>query len=187
MTKLNYKREFNSLTVDELKAILTAYDPAIDQVPLRTKKTVKFAVQSLFIKLSQPIENPLFYFTADDSNRTIVCVKESDIDQIENFDHDRPRTWDFTDPSGQPKSANDTFVADEENLSETGSDLPSDHGSVHGSQYSHRNSNDYVPSEEQNAMWDIIKNQSNRMDNLIAYLDTKQKRTNVPMDKFKVT
>lgn len=187
MTKLNYKREFNSLTVDELKAILTAYDPAIDQVPLRTKKTVKFAVQSLFIKLSQPIENPLFYFTADDSNRTIVCVKESDIDQIENFDHDRPRTWDFTDPSGQPKSANDTFVADEENLSEAGSDLQSDHGSVRGSQYSHRISNEYVPSEEQNAMWDIIKNQSNRMDNLIAYLDTKQKRTNVPMDKFKVT
>ena len=51
MTKLNYKREFTSLTIAELKAVLTTYDPSVDQVPLKSKKTVKFAVESLFIKL----------------------------------------------------------------------------------------------------------------------------------------
>ena len=187
MTKLNYKREFNSLTIDELKAILTAYDPSINQVPLKTKKTVKFAVQSIFIELGRPLENPLFYFTADDTDRSIICVKESEIDQIEDFDHDRPRTWDFSDPSGLPKSFNDTFLGEDENLSENNSVQGSDQGSVHGSHYSRQISGDYVPSEDQNAMWEIIKSQSNRMDNLISYLDTKTKIPSVPMDKFKVT
>ena len=188
MTKLNYKREFNSLTIDELKAILTAYDPSVNQVPLKTKKTVKFAVQSLFITLKQPLENPLFYFTADDSDRSIICVKESEITVLEDFDHDRPRTWDFSDPSGLPTSVNDTFVAEEEeNLSENASVHESDHGSVQGSHYSRQISNDYVPSENQNAMWEIIRNQSDRMDNLISYLDTKTKIPSIPMDKFKVT
>lgn len=187
MTKLNYKREFNSLTIDELKAILTAYDPSINQVQLKSKKTVKFAVESLFIKLKTPLENPLFYFTADDNDRSIVCVKESDIDELEIFDHDRPRTWDFSDPSGHPKTINDTFVAEEENHSETASVHGSDHGSVHGSQYSRQISGDYLPSEDQNAMWELIRNQSNRMDNLISYLDTKSRTPSIPMDKFKVT
>ena len=184
MTKLNYKREFNSLTVDELKAVLKAYDPTNDQVSLRTKKTVKFAVQSLFIRLKQRLDNPLFYFTADDSDRTIVCVKETDIEEIGDYDHERPRTWDFSDPSALPKTADETFVAEEENPSEHGSAHHSDHDSVHESELSRH---DYSPSDDQNAMWEIIKNQSNRMDNLISYLDSKTKGPSVPMDKFKVT
>ena len=183
MPKLNYKREFNSLTVGELKAVLTTYDPTGDQVSLKTKGTVKFAVQSAFIKLSQPLENPLFYFTADDSDRSVICVKESDIDDISDFENDRPRNWDFTNPSAVPKSAEETFIADEENHST----VESDRISEHGASYTHSERGGYVPSEEQNAMWEILKSQSSRMDNLISYLDTKNKTPNVPMDKFKVT
>ena len=184
MTKLNYKREFTSLTIAELKAVLTTYDPSVDQVPLKSKKTVKFAVESLFIKLHQPLVNPLFYFTADDSNRSIICTKESDIEDIGDYENERPRTWDFSNPSAVPQSVNDTFVAEEDNLSENDSETRSEHGSAHGSDLSRH---EYSPSDDQNAMWEIIRNQSTRMDNLISYLDTKTKVPNVPMDKFKVT
>ena len=50
MTKLNYKREFNSLTIDELKAILTAYDPSINQVQLKFRSMGVFDIRYVTFK-----------------------------------------------------------------------------------------------------------------------------------------
>ena len=98
MAILKYKRKLSELVVQELKAVLTKYNPDLDLKPFSKKETLKLQVETHFSSLptkplwytSEP-SNPTFYLTANDENREILCIDESEItENLADYDNNRP-------------------------------------------------------------------------------------------------
>ena len=179
MTILKYKRQLNDLIIQELKAVLTRYNPDLDLKPFSKKETLKLQVETHFSTLqtkplwytSEPT-NPTFYFTADDQTRKIVCIDETEITgNVTDYNNERPFNWKF-DEKKEPE-------APKSEASHKSHDDRLDTVSNHSSR-----TRDFFDDEPRELL-SIIKNQSDQIDNLMALLGNRT--THTVNDKFKIT
>ena len=189
MTILKYKRKLNDLEIKELQAVLAKYKPELDLKSIAKKETFKLQVQAHFGSLStKPLwyttepDNPFFYFSADDENRTITCIDVvTEISDESEFNNDRPFKWKFDSDEKPPQ------VPPTENESENPQAVHifNDHRSVasHHSRYTNDSLNEN--SNQPQDLIDIIKTQSEQIEGLLTVLGTKKSHT--VNDKFKIT
>ena len=189
MTILKYKRKLNDLEIKELQAVLAKYKPELDLKSIAKKETFKLQVQAHFGSLStKPLwyttepDNPFFYFSADDENRTITCIDVvTEISDESEFNNDRPFKWKFDSDEKPPQ------VPPTENEAENpqAKHIFNDHRSVasHHSQYTNDSLNEN--SNQPQDLINIIKTQSEQIEGLLTVLGTKKSHT--VNDKFKIT
>ena len=96
MTICKYKKCYDQLTIDELKAVVNRIEPSTDLNKLNKKSTVLLKVEEIYstvpdVKLD---DNPFFFFEANDESRTTVCIDPSSINQ-EEYNRSRPKNWNF--------------------------------------------------------------------------------------------
>ena len=183
MTILKYKRKLNELIVQELQAVLIKFNPHLDLKPFTKKETLKLQVETHFSSLptkplwytSEP-SNPTFYFTANDENREILCIDESEItENLADYDNNRPFNWKFDSegkPPQAPKSENDPKPTDN---TDDRLELASNHSSVYSKLF----------HEEPRELITIIKNQSDQIEGLMTLLGNRNSQS--VNDKFKIT
>lgn len=175
MTILKYKRKLNELIVQELQAVLIKFHPHLDLKPFTKKETLKLQVETHFSSLptkplwytSEP-SNPTFYFTANDENREILCIDESEINEnLTDYDNNRPFNWKF-DSEVKPPQASQSET--DERL-----ELASNHSSVYSKLF----------HEEPRELITIIKSQSDQIEGLMTLLGNRNSQS--VNDKFKIT
>ena len=103
MTILKYNRNFDDCEAKEYEAILKSYD---EETTEKNKAKLKNLVNQKVVIISFTANaNPTFYFEADNSDHSIICVK--DPDTTDDYDNTRPvGKWNF---GSQEENKSNTF------------------------------------------------------------------------------
>ena len=96
MAICKYKRSYDDLTIDELKAFITRLEPTTDISKLKNKATLKMKLDTILTNNpnNSHADNSYFYFEADDENRQTISMDPKAIN-VEDYDRLRPKNWNF--------------------------------------------------------------------------------------------
>ena len=108
MAVCKYKRSYEELTMEELKALISRLEPTEDLTKYKNKATLKFKLDQIFTNNPQNghSQNTHFYFEACDQNKTTVSMDPNSI-SIDDYDRLRPRNWNFPIASQEGQSGHE--------------------------------------------------------------------------------
>ena len=96
MAICKYKKSYEDLTAEELRAIISRLEPTADLTKLKNKATLKLKLDQLFSDdpNNSHSENQYFYFDACDQNKS-TTNKDKQTINVDDYDRLRPRNWNF--------------------------------------------------------------------------------------------
>ena len=160
MAICKYKRSYDDLTIEELKAFITRLEPNVEISKLKNKATLKMKLDTLLSNNpdNSHSDNSYFYFEADDETRKTISMDPKQIN-TEDFDRLRPKNWNF-----RPGVSEDL----DDHISEVES-----HSEVH----------------EMTAKSEIalsIQSNADRIEDLINVMKSSQNNSNIFREKIKI-